>query len=102
MFDSLAKLAECAGHSDSADSLGLFGHLCTESSRSTDRCDAQSPRWFVVVETRNETTVDDLEDASLRLTAAPVSNNHVRLSVPRRLAGQLQDDGLFRSATCER
>jgi hypothetical protein len=38
--------------------------LYSGSSRSADRYDAQLPRWFVVAETRNEKTVDDLEDAS--------------------------------------
>jgi len=73
-FDSVAKLPECPDHSDRAHSLGLFAHRraallianafiqnhpdqVTETMRN--RADG-----FVVAETRNETTVDDLEDAS--------------------------------------
>jgi hypothetical protein len=79
-FDSVAKLAECADHSDSADSFGLFGHRRASLLKSdafiqnhpdqlTDAM-RNCPDGFVVAETRNETTVDDLEDVSLRLTTA--------------------------------
>jgi hypothetical protein len=73
-FDSVAKLAECADHSDSADSLGLFAHrrasllisdafMQNHPDQLTDAM-RNRPDGFVVAETRNETTVDDLEDAS--------------------------------------
>jgi hypothetical protein len=73
-FDSLAKPAECPDHSDRADSLGLFGHgrasfLIAEAfmqNHPDQLTDAMRnrPDGFVVAETRNETTIDDLEDAS--------------------------------------
>ena len=73
-FDSVAKLPECPDHSDRAHSFGLFAHRraallianafiqnhpdqLTETMRNR-------PDGFVVAETRNETTVDNLEDAS--------------------------------------
>src|SRR5438132_500039 len=73
-FDPVAKLPECPDHSDRAHSLRLFAHRraallianafiqnhpdqLTETMRNR-------PDGFVVAETRNETTVDDLEDAS--------------------------------------
>jgi hypothetical protein len=73
-FDSVAKLAKCPDHSGSADSLGLFAdrrapffianafiqHYPDQLTYAMRNC----PDGFVVAETRNETTVDDLEDAS--------------------------------------
>jgi len=70
---TVAKLPECPDHSDRAYSFGLFAHRraallianafiqnhpdqLTETMRNR-------PDGFVVAETRNETTVDDLEDA---------------------------------------
>ena len=73
-FDSVAKLPECPDHSGSADSLGPFADrrapflianafIQDHPDQLTDAM-RNGPDGFVVAETRNETTVDDLEDAS--------------------------------------
>ena len=62
--DSVAKLAECPDHSDSADSLGLLGHrraslliadalVQNHPDQLTDAM-RNRPDGFVVAETRNE------------------------------------------------
>lgn len=77
-FDSVAKLAKCPDHSGNADSLGLFADrrapFLIANAFIQDHPDQLTyamrncPDGFVVAETRNETTVDDL--LPLRLTAA--------------------------------
>jgi len=71
------------GHSDSADSLGLFGHrrasllisdafIQNHPDQLTDAM-RNRPDGLVVAETRNETAVDDLEDASFTFDGSEVS-----------------------------
>ena len=74
-FDSVAKLPECPDHSGSAGSSGVFRNrrasFLIANAFIQDHPDELTyamrncPDGFVVAETRNETTVDDLEDVFL-------------------------------------
>ena len=73
-FDSVAKHPECTDHSRSASSPRLFAHrgaaflIANPSMQNYPNQLTQAMRnnadGFVVSETRHETTIDDLEDAS--------------------------------------
>ena len=79
-FDSVAKLAECPDHPGSAGSSGVFRNRRAPflianafiQNHPDQLIDAMRncPDGFVVAEARNETTVDDLEDASFMLSCS--------------------------------
>ena len=112
-FDSVAKLPECPDHSDRAPSLGLFAHRraallianafiqnhpdqLTETMRNR-------PDGFVVAETRNETTVDDLEDASFTFDGSigGLIEKATHVPVPlRRARAVIHSRALFLSRAC--
>jgi hypothetical protein len=112
-FDLVAKLAECADHSESADSLGLFGHrrasllisdafIQNHPDQLTDAM-RNRPDGFVVAETRNETTGDDLEDASFRFDGSIGSLIEKATHVPiplRRARAVIYSRALFLSRAC--
>ena len=112
-FDSVAKLPECPDHSGSAGSSGVFRNRrapflianafiqnhpdqLTEAMRNC-------PDGFVVAEARNETTVDDLEDASFMLSCSIGSLIEKAAHVPvtlRRAWAVIHSRALFLSRAC--
>ena len=112
-FDPVAKLPECPDHSDRAHSLRLFAHRraallianafiqnhpdqLTETMRNR-------PDGFVVAETRNETTVDDLEDASFTFDGSigGLIEKATHVPVPlRRARAVIHSRALFLSRAC--
>jgi len=112
-FDSVAKLAECPDHSASADSLGLFGHrraslliadvfMQNHPDQLTDAM-RNRPDGFVVAETRNQTTVDDFEDASFTFhgSISSLIEKATDVAVPlRRARAVIYSRALFLSRTC--
>jgi len=112
-FDSVAELVECADHSERADSLGLFGHrrasflisdafMQNHPDQLTDAM-RNRPDSFVVAETRNETTVDDLEDASFTFDGSigRLIEKATHVPIPlRRARAVIHSRALFLARAC--
>ena len=112
-FDSVTKVSECPDHSRSAGSLGLFAYggttflianaVVQDDPDQLTEAMRNSPDRFVVSQTRYETTIDNLEDASFVFDGSigRLIENAAHLTVAlRRAFAAVHAGGLIVARAC--